>query len=126
MGHTKKETSDKLSKKQKTFLETLSSAMGIVSVACKKAKIGRTTYYRWLNENSVFKELVDEVNEETIDGVESKLLSAISQNNITGIIFYLKTKAKHRGYVEKFEQEVSVNPFIELMKASAEDDEEEE
>ena len=32
---------------------------------------------------------------------EGKLLQAINQGNMTAIIFYLKTKGKHRGYVQK-------------------------
>ena len=35
--------------------------------------------------------------------VEGQLLSQIRRGNITAIIFFLKTKAKHRGYVERHE-----------------------
>lgn len=33
-----------------------------------------------------------------------------------------KTKMKHRGYVEKTETDLTVNPFLELMKAATSDD----
>jgi hypothetical protein len=37
------------------------------------------------------------------DFVEGKLYSEIKKGNITAIIFYLKTQAKDRGYVERQE-----------------------
>ena len=46
-----------------------------------------------------------EASETTIDFVESQLLKNINEGDTTSIIFFLKTKAKHRGYVER--QEIS-------------------
>ena len=43
------------------------------------------------------------------------------QPNVTAIIFHLKTKGKNRGYVEKIENEVTINPFMELMKQAGEE-----
>jgi hypothetical protein len=41
--------------------------------------------------------------ESVIDLAESKLIENIKDNDNTAIIFYLKTKGKHRGYVERNE-----------------------
>lgn len=86
--------------KQKSFLENLEAAKGIIVAACKATKISRGTYYNWYKSDPEFKNTCDEINEETIDAVESKLLNNINNGDTTAIIFYLKTKGRNRGYVE--------------------------
>jgi len=44
-----------------------------------------------------------EVRDGTLDMAESKLISKIKDGNLTAVIFYLKTKGKDRGYVERGE-----------------------
>lgn len=89
--------------KKEKFIEALEQSMGIISHAAKKIGVDRTTPYRWMREDEEYKSRVDEVLNVPLDFVESKLFEAINHNNITAIIFYLKTKGKHRGYVERHE-----------------------
>jgi hypothetical protein len=49
-------------------------------------------------------EAIRETVERNLDMAESKLIGAINLGNLTAIIFYLKTKGKDRGYVERQEQ----------------------
>ncbi len=102
--------------RQELFLKHFHDSHGIVSYACQKVGITRACYYKWRESDPKFKERAEEVEEETIDVVESKLLSAINNDDLTAIIFYLKTKGKKRGYIERVEQDVNVNPFESLMK----------
>ena len=102
--------------RQELFLKHFRESHGIVSDACQKVGITRACYYKWRDSDLKFKERAEEVEEETIDVVESKLLSAINNDDLTAIIFYLKTKGKKRGYVERVEQDVNVNPFESLIK----------
>jgi len=89
---------------KKDVLKALERSLGVVSTACKKANIGRTTFYRWIQDDPEFKAAVDEISEMAVDTVESKLFDLITkQENVTATIFYLKTKGKSRGYVEKQE-----------------------
>jgi hypothetical protein len=89
--------------KKEKFIEALEQSMGIISHAAKKIGVDRTTPYRWMREDEEYKSRVEEVLNVPLDFVESKLFEAINHNNITAIIFYLKTKGKHRGYVERHE-----------------------
>ena len=109
----------RLTKKQKYFIEIIKNTMGNVSLACTKLGISRRTYYNWFNLNDTFAELVDDIREKNIDFAESQLLSNIREGKETSLIFYLKTIGKDRGYVERHEQVVEMNPFLELMKKAS-------
>ncbi|QDP57500.1 MAG: hypothetical protein Unbinned2072contig1001_14 [Prokaryotic dsDNA virus sp.] len=97
--------------KKKSVLEALEKSLGIVSTACKKVGISRRTYYNWYNNDSVFKAAVDDINEMALDYAESKLHGLIKDSNVAAILFYLKTKGKSRGFIER--NEVAVEGNIE-------------
>lgn len=107
----------KQSRKKKKFIQNLKDGFGVVAYACAKTNISRTTYYEWAKEDEEFKAQCDLIKEDTVDAVESKLFSAIGEGNITAIIFYLKTHAKDRGYVESVDANVNVNKFEQLLKS---------
>lgn len=106
---------------KKTTLKALEISKGIVSTACNSANIARSTFYDWCNRDEDFKKAVDEINEAAIDFVESKLIEKIDGITVqtynskgdpviyeqppsdTAIIFFLKTRGKKRGYVERTE-----------------------
>jgi len=95
-------------KKKEVFIEAY-KLNNDVSKSCKIARIGRTTYYRWMKQ-SAFKDKLDEAVEELRDKIESKLI----ENALSGdpkhnscLIFYCKTKMKKRGYIEKSELDIS-------------------
>ena len=104
--------------KQGKFLVVYEKSMGNISVACGKSNVSRSTFYRWVEASQDFKNQIEAINESNIDYVESKLFSSIGDKNIAAIIFFLKTKGKHRGYVERVEQELTLNPFTELMQTT--------
>jgi hypothetical protein len=89
--------------KKEQFLEALEKSMGIMSQAAKKIGVDRTTPYKWMREDDDYNDRVKELLNVSLDFVEGKLFEAIQDGNITAIIFYLKTKGKVRGYVERHE-----------------------
>ena len=111
---TSTQNTQKTDKKKKNFIEALRNNLGHISNACESANISRKTYYNWIDKDKDFKEDVDHVQESLLDLAESKLLENIENNENTAIIFYLKTKGKKRGYIEKQEVEV-VKPISEVL-----------
>lgn len=94
-----------------------------ISATCTAIGISRKTFYTYLEKDKKFREAIEESQEAQIDNAESILQKKIMEEDTTSVIFYLKTKGRDRGYIERVEQEVSINPFLELMKvASAEED----
>ena len=88
-------------KKQK-LLKELQETQRLIYHACKKAgNISRSTYYRYMREDPEFAQAVEDIKEAQIDYVEGQLIKIISSGKETSIIFYLKSKARDRGYAEK-------------------------
>lgn len=117
---------------KKAMIEALEKSLGIVTTAAKAAEIDRSTHYAWLKEDEEYKEAVEAISDMAIDFAESQLnklmRGAVHQvvtnkgeiveikdaPNPSSIIFYLKTKGKKRGYVEK--QEIEVSGEREIFK----------
>lgn len=85
------------------MIEALQKSMGNISHACKQVGITRETHYEWKRTDAVYEAEVRDVVESAIDYVESKLMLQIQRDNYIAIIFYLKTKGKHRGWTERVE-----------------------
>jgi hypothetical protein len=101
----KLETVKKRIKKDKELLLEQLKKTPIIQLACEKTAIGRTTYYRWRQEDRKFCALADAAISDGIslinDMAESQLLGSIRDGNMTGIIFWLKHH--HRDYETRIE-----------------------
>tara|TARA_R100000654_G_scaffold1062_3_gene4027 strand:+ start:5295 stop:5642 length:348 start_codon:yes stop_codon:yes gene_type:complete len=105
MAHNKKEK----------LLKALQETQGLIYHACKKAgNISRSTYYRYMREDEEFAKAVEDIKEAQIDYVEGELIKNISKGKETSIIFYLKSKARDRGYAEKLDITSGDKPLTEL------------
>ena len=89
--------------KKESILKALEQSLGIVTVACKKANIPRSTFYKWLNEDIEFAKKVKDIENIALDFAESQLHKQIGDGIPSSTMFYLKTKGKSRGYVERQE-----------------------
>lgn len=94
---------------QKAMIDALEQSLGIVTTACKMVDIDRQTHYNWLKEDEDYKAAVESIQDITLDFAESKLHSLIKNDDTTATIFYLKTKGKKRGYIERIENDLSIN-----------------
>jgi hypothetical protein len=94
---------DKTEQHKKAMLEALEKSLGVVTTACKSVGIGRTTHYMWLDEDPEYRRDVESISDIAVDFAESSLHKQIKDGNPTSTIFFLKTKGKKRGYVERQE-----------------------
>lgn len=93
-----------------------------ITAACAALNITRQTFYTRKAKSKKLQELVEEADESLLDFAESKLVEHINNGDITSLIFFLKTKGKKRGYVERTEHDVNANPFQELMESIGSDE----
>lgn len=105
---------------KKEMLESLKASGGNVSEACDSLGISRTTHYTWLKEDEDYRQSVEDISEGTIDFVEGQLQKRIKDGDTTAMIFFLKTRGKKRGYVERIEQDLNHSGKVQLIFNKAE------
>lgn len=88
---------------KKALIAALEKSLGIVTTACKAVGVDRRTFYRYYNNDPKFKSEVDDIGEIALDFAESQLHKKIQSGSDVAVIFYLKTKGKKRGYIERTE-----------------------
>ena len=111
---------NKTEQHKKAILEALESSLGVVTSACKKVGVGRTIFYEWLKVDEEFSKKVKDIENVALDFAESQLHQQIKSGNSTSTIFYLKTKGKKRGYIERMETE-NLNKNIDLSALTDEE-----
>ena len=87
--------------KKETLLQALESSLGIVSTACNRTGISRSSFYKWYKEDEEFRKKVDDIDNVKLDYVETKLFKNIENEKEKSIIFYLQHKGHKRGYVQR-------------------------
>lgn len=85
------------------LLDALEKSLGVVTSACKSVGVDRTTFYNYYNTDPKFRDAVDSIENIALDFAESQLHKQIRDGNVAATIFYLKTKGKKRGYIERSE-----------------------
>ncbi len=112
-----KEEQERTTVLKKAVIQAMQKSLGVVTQACKIVDIDRSTYYAWYNSDEDFKQACDDCSEIALDFAESKLYKQIEENVPTSTIFYLKTKGRKRGYIERHENDTTIrNPDGESFK----------
>ena len=92
----------KTKKQKEAFLKQIRQ-YPIIETACKRADIGRSTYYHWFKNDSQFRKLAEMALDQgrgfANDMAESMLLKNVQNGNNTAIIFWLKNN--HKGYNDR-------------------------
>lgn len=112
----------------KQFINLLQKNKGLQIYVAKALNCTRQAVSKRIRENPEIKAAYEAILEEQIDYAENLLMQNMGKGDTTALIFYLKCKAKNRGYVER--QEVTgkdgapvvppaSNPFGNLTKDEA-------
>lgn len=91
----------------KQIAAVLNKTRGMVYIAA--ASLGWTpkSLYRRLEKSPMLREVVESARGKLIDEAEVALEDAVLRSEAWAVCFTLKTIGKHRGYVERTEQEIS-------------------
>jgi hypothetical protein len=117
---------ERIQQQKKDLIAALWANKGIIQKAVAQVGLNRSTYYEYFNNDPEFKKQAQEAQEVALDHVEGKLHELIDgvdvmkmgedgpqvysqPPNVTATIFYLKTKGKKRGYVEKEHPDININ-----------------
>ena len=113
-------TIQRIQQNKRNLLEALEHSLGVVTSACKAVNIDRTTFYRYINEDNEFASQVRAMDNVALDFAEGSLHQQIKAGVPASTIFYLKTKGRSRGYIERQEitnKDETSNAITEKMAA---------
>ncbi len=88
---------------KQALIEALREADGNQASVARKFNCHRSLVWQYVDNDPELRALTDELTEVFIDEAESQLYKHIREGNIVATIFFLKTKARHRGYSERLE-----------------------
>ncbi len=91
----------------------LRKAGGLRSEAASILRVTGAAITGYVKRWPQLRDVITDAKQEAIDAAESQLMKKIKEGNLTAIIFFLKTQAKHRGYVEK--QETSGDVTVRVV-----------
>lgn len=100
---------------KKEVIEALEATRGLVSLAAERLGVTQQAIFKRLNTDPEIAEAARVVRERQTDLTEAKLFQAINNGDMTAIIFYLKTQAKNRGYVERVEHSGPVEVVVRYV-----------
>ncbi len=94
---------------KKAMLSALEESLGVVTTACAQVGISRECHYNYLRTDKEYKRKVKDIENVTLDFVESQLHKQIKKGNPLSTMFFLKCKARKRGYIEQQDIKIQGN-----------------
>ena len=89
--------------KANQFLEAIDGSGGFITTIAKRVGCDRGTVYNAMDKYATVKQAILDEKDALKDMAENELLRQIKDGNTTATIFFLKTQAKDRGYIERQE-----------------------
>jgi len=87
--------------------KAIKDSAGIISTISKRLGCDWHTAKKYIFMHEETKQMYENENETMLDMAESMLFQNIQEQDPASIFFYLKTKGKKRGYIEKVQTEHS-------------------
>ena len=92
---------------KKQTISAMKSSLCVVQQACDKVGIARATYYKWMKQDADFRSAIEDLSEISIDYAESQLFKHM-QKHYMPCMYYLNSKARHRGYQSQVDHQHTV------------------
>ena len=110
--HTPQEV--RIAHRKARLLKALEQSSGLVTHACRLARVCRQSFYRFYNSDAVFRKRADACMDQRLDEAEAQLQRNIRAGKEASLIFFLKCRGKKRGYLEseKIDQDAVVNIIV--------------
>jgi len=89
--------SEKKEKNKRKFLDAIRKHGGITAAA-RATNISRSCHYEWYHADEAYKREFEDIEDEQVEYVESKLMEHIDAGSEQSIHFYLKYKGRTRGF----------------------------
>lgn len=89
--------------RKQNIIEALIKSRGVRTPALRAAGVSFRTFYRYYDEDAMFKDNVDTIKTVALDFAETQLFKNIAKGFEASIFFYLKTQGKERGYTERID-----------------------
>ena len=86
-------------------LEAIENSKGFITTIARRLGCNRSTVYRLRDRHESIRQAIEDEREKQKDYTEGKLFELIDDKNVPAVLFYLKTQAKDRGYIERQELE---------------------
>jgi hypothetical protein len=94
--------------------DAIEQADGVLSDAAEILKCSTTTVYNYVNESEALQTVLYLAREKRKDKYEKALDKRRDAGSDAAIIFYLKTQAKDRGYIERSELDTNININVNI------------
>lgn len=111
MARKSKETLRRRTKEE--YIEALTRAKGLTTVAGDILGVIPEAVSRMIAKYPEVRAARDRAAERVLDFAENKLFDQINDGNTAATIFFLKTRGRQRGYVEKLETGGTINVVFE-------------
>lgn len=110
------------SHKKPIAIEAYKRSMGVVTTACQKANIDRSTWYDWLDKDKEFADAIKDIEKLQIGVARDRLMEAIFKGDLTTVRWFLERRdpdfrAKAELNINKEETEQALKDLKEYLNA---------